>query len=334
MKNLAGVLDNFKDKKILVIGDIILDKLSWGEVDRVNPEQPAAPLVRVYGETYALGGAANVANNIVSLQGNCTLYGIIGNDFFGKKLKELCKEKKIKFKSFYEKSPTIVKQRIMAHRQQVTRVDYGEVNLKKADRKIKNKIVDSLKKEIGKYDFMILSDYNKNIFSKDLTKEIIDLSNSKGLATLVDPKPNNVEFFKNCKIICPNEKEASIMTNIKYNNGKPTLKKMAKKLAEKVNSKAAIITCGKDGVFSYDREKQDFFLIGTEAKEVRDVAGAGDTFMATLALGLTCDLDLHDAVKLANYSSGIVVTKPGIAVPTIDELMNKIQKNSLKRRQH
>lgn len=303
----------------------MLDKFSWGDVKRVNPEQPAAPLVRICKENYALGGAANVANNLSALGAQTFLYGILGRDGAGNKIKKICDKKRINLKFFYCQEPTIVKQRIMAHGQQITRLDFGERKKMKMKKEIQETILKNLEKEIQEFDFIILSDYDKGFFEEDFSRKIIELANLNNKKTLVDPKPCNLNFFKKCTVISPNKHEAEKMSEIEYSNGKETLLKIGKILGEKINSKYIIITCGEDGMFSYDVENEDSFFVGTEAREVADVTGAGDTFAATLTLGLACDLKIHDAAQLANYAAGIVVEKIGTAVPLINEIKKALE---------
>jgi len=318
--DLEKFFDETKKRKILVVGDLILDKFTWGEIERVNPEQPAAPLVKKMGKSYALGGAGNVARNIVSLGAKCSLYGILGNDEFGKQFEELCVKKGVKLNGIYGESPTITKQRIMAHGQQIVRIDMGEDGLEKINSNLEEKLMHSLKKEIPECDFIILSDYDKQIFQKNSTKKIIELAKKYNVATLVDPKPCNLDFFKGCTVICPNKHEAEKMTEIKYSNGKSQLTKMGEALSKRVNAKYVIITCSEDGMFSYDDEKKNSIFVETKAKEVSDVTGAGDTFAATLTLGLASKLNIHDSAKIANYAAGIVVGKVGTATCTKEEL--------------
>ena len=172
MNQIEEILDRFKKSRILVIGDIILDKFSWGDVERINPEQRTAPLVKIIEENYVLGGAANVANNLSSLGADCCLYGIIGDDAHGKKVEKLCEENKIKLRSFYNENPTIVKQRIIAHGQHVARLDFGEENLEELNKNTRGRILSSLEEEINNSDVIVLSDYNKALFSKNLSREI------------------------------------------------------------------------------------------------------------------------------------------------------------------
>lgn len=330
MEKLKGALDEFKKKNILVIGDILLDKFTWGVVERINPEQPAASLVKICNETYCLGGAGNVAKNISSLGAKCQLIGVIGNGVNGSKIINLCAEGEIEFKPIYNGEPTLVKQRIMAHRQQLCRLDFGEENLKKINPETQKKVIEFFKKELSekKYDFIILSDYDKKMFDEEFSRGIITLANSHKIPIHVDPKPKNANFFRDCTVISPNEKEAEIITGTKYSNGDDILKKMSSELSSMLNSRYVAITCGKDGVFGYDSEKENYVMIPTTAREVADVTGAGDTFAAALPLALSTGLELSDAVRLANYASGVVVEKVGTATATIEEIKNKIDQNS------
>lgn len=328
MEKLLEVLKNFKKKKILVLGDVFLDKFSWGRVERINPEQPAAPLVKIMKETYVLGGAANVANNISSLGASCILCGVAGKDFLAKKIKKICKDKGIKLKLFYYNQPTILKQRVVAHGQHISRLDFGERRLKKITKNIQDKILSSLKKDLEGVDFIIFSDYNKIFFERDLSRNIIHLAKSKNIPILVDPKPSNIEYFFGCSVIRPNEREAEQITGIKYDKEKETLRDIACCLAKKLGSKYVVITCGKEGVFCYDSNNDKYLMIETKAREVADVTGAGDTFAAALALSLASGLDIFRASKLANYAAGNVVGKVGTATTNIKELERRIRLDS------
>ena len=330
MGNLKDTLREFKNKKILVIGDVVLDRFTWGDVERVNPEQPASPLVKVKSESYKLGGAANVAENLSSLGVSCCLFGVIGKGIYGNMIKELCINKKIKFKYFCNDKPSFVKQRIMAHRQQITRLDFGEEGLEKITPELQEQIMKILRNELAEncYDFIILSDYDKGLLNNEFSQQVINLAKSKNIPVHVDLKPKNVIFFKGCTIISPNKMEAQEIAGIEYSNGKDVLVKMGESLSEKVNSRYVTITLGKDGVFAYDVQNKDCLIVETKAREVADVSGAGDTFAATLPLGLSCGLGLFDAVRLANYASGVVVEKVGTAVPTIEEIEKKIDQDN------
>ena len=330
-RGLKEILDKFYGKRVLVLGDIILDKFSWGEIERLNPEQPAAPNVNVEEseETYSLGGAAKVANNVVSMGGNCKLYGILGRDFYGYKLKSLCEQVGISLIPIYNGNQTIVKQRVMAHGQQVARLNYGEKNRNGINPKEQKGLIKILEKDIENCDFIIFSDYNKGFFNENIAQEIIEITNFKGIQNLVDVKPANINYFKGCMIIRPNQKEAEEITGIKCSNERDNLVEIGKRLCEKVNSKYAIITLGKNGVFSYDKSTNQYMMIKTKAKVIADVAGAGDTFAAAASLALSSGLNVHEASRLANYAAGIVVEKIGVATANLDEIKQKIEQENL-----
>lgn len=322
-KKYLEALEKFKDKKILVVGDILLDQYSWGQIERVNPEQPAAPLVKLQKETYALGGAANVAKNLISLGATTYLAGVLSRDHFSNRIKKLCKINKINLVFAEDNSLNIVKQRIMAHGQQVTRIDYGEKNLKKIGTKERKLLIAKLKVIFDSdMDFLILSDYNKRIFSEPFTKELISLAKKYKIKILADPKPKNIRFFYGCNVVSPNKQEAEKITGIEYSNEKSKLEEMCKYLQKILDAECIIITCGEDGVFSYYNQKS--YQIKTVAREVANPTGAGDTFAATLALGLSSGLEFNEAIEIANHASGIVVEKIGTATPSKKELRKSL----------
>jgi len=331
MENLEGAINKFQNQKILVIGDIILDKFSYGITDRLNPES-ISPLVKIISEEYVLGGAANVANNISSLGAHCILYGTIGGDY-EKEIKKLCCQRGIDFFYYQNHLPTIIKQRFISKNpttpeQQVLRADYGEYLIKKLNSNVFISSFDEqLRENIEEFDFIVLSDYDKQLFTKPFSEHILSLANSYDIPILVDPKPQNIAYFRGCNVICPNKKEAEEITGVKYKNGKDTLIEISSKLAEIVNSKHIFITCGEDGVFGYDPQTKEHIQIETKVHKVADVTGAGDTFSAALTLGLASGLNMHDAGKLANYAAGIIVEKIGTATTTQEELMYRIKQD-------
>ncbi len=323
-EDLERILSEFKEKRALVLGDVLLDKFSWGRIERVNPEQPAAPVVRILKENYLLGGAANVANNIIALGSKCCLYGLIGNDVYGEEIKKLCEDKNIGFKEFYGENPTIIKQRIMSHGQQVARIDLGEANLKRISKENKEKIYKSLEKEIKKYDVILMSDYDKGFFDEELAQNIINFAKKENIMTFVDPKPSNISYFKGSTIVSPNKKEAEIITKIKYSNDEKTLEQITKKLCSIADSNYVVITCGKDGVTTYDREKDKNLFLKTERISIANPTGAGDTFAATFALSFASEPDIEKATRLANSAAGISVSKIGTYAVTARELKNAL----------
>ena len=320
------IIKNFRERKVLVIGDVFLDKFMLGDVERVNPEQPAAPLIKILTEKFVLGGAGNVANNISSMGGNVTLVGILGNDDYAKILSELCSDLKIKLISFYNNKPTIVKKRIMAHGQQIARFDIGEADMEKISDRVQEDILNLLITEIPKYELVLISDYNKFMLTDKLIREIIRLANDFGVKTLGSPKPINADSFRNCFAISLNRIEAEDITSVKYKNELDVLTNMSLGLSDRIKPKYIVITCGADGAFSYHDGTAEF--VETVAKEVADVTGAGDTFVAALALGLSSKIDAHDSARLANYASGVAVGKVGTHAVSSQELINYINRDN------
>ena len=210
----------------------------------------------------------------------------------------------------------------MAHKQQVARLDYGEENIIKTDSKLNEKIISRFKKEIPNYNFVILSDYGKHLFNKLFAQEIIKNCREKNVPVLSDLKPKNAHYFKNSFVVSPNLNESQNMSKINY-NGK-NLEKISEKIKKTLETEYVIITCGEEGVFIYEN-KSNKIKIPTIAKDVSNPTGAGDTFAATLALGISSGLDIFDAAKIANYSSGIVVEKIGAATTTQEELIKRLK---------
>lgn len=327
MESLLDVLDTFKERKVIVIGDILLDKSVIGTArERMNPERVGVPLISVKKVEYRLGGAANVARNVASLGASCYLLGQIGKDYHGEKIKELCAAEGIKTFFIDPGRETIVKERLFVDGDYSARIDFGEENLGFLDYQKELDLEGGLIKEIDSCNLILFSDYNKGVFKGGLARRIIQeiKSNSRKILTLVDPKPANINYFFGCDILRPNKKEAEEIAGIKHNGN--NLRDIALKLTEKVHPKYLAITCGGDGAFAYDRERDHSELVSTKRVKLADVIGAGDTFAAALGLGFSSGLlDFEKSVKLANYASAVVVGKMGTSVTTADELREAIK---------
>jgi rfaE bifunctional protein kinase chain/domain len=329
IEKLERYIKEVSQKKILVLGDIILDLFSWGEIIGLNPEQPAAPKVRMIKNTYALGGAANVANNVKALGINCSLGGILKRaDFNSARIVDMCKQAGISTDYIFssENAPLILKQRIMAHNQQITRLDWGEEKPYKLEKSLENKLINLFKEKIKEdnFDLVILSDYNKGFFTKLLVQNIIQTCKAYDKPTLVDAKPENLKYFKGCFAICPNIKEAEKMSKIKYNENKKLLEKIAKKISQENEIKNVLITCAEEGVFVYNSENR--VQISSNAVKAVDPTGAGDTSIAGFSVGLVCGMDVLEATRFGNYAAGISVEKVGTSTVSFDEIIKKIKR--------
>ena len=322
MKNkIINIIDLFKDQEILVIGDVMLDRYIWGDVSRISPEAPVQ-VVNVEKEENALGGAANVANNITSLCGTAFLVGIIGNDISGRTLKmELQKRDIITDHLITDmKRPTIQKMRVIARNQQLLRVDYDtnkEISVQTFEKVIA--IVRQLIQQVG---VIIISDYGKGIITKNLMEKIITLSVKKKKFLIVDPKPKNVNYYKGCSIVIPNHHEASQMTKIEEKT-EEDLVKIGETLKANLDCDV-LITRGEKGMTLFKKD-ESIKSISTKAKEVYDVTGAGDTVAASLSLALSNGASLEEASVIANHAAGIVVGKVGTSTVSIKELKTDME---------
>ena len=294
----------------------MLDKYTYGKVERINPEAPV-PILNVVEEKYTLGGAGNVANNIASLKHDVFLISILNHDEFGECIKKLCENSNIKYYFVSDGRPTIVKHRFVAmgYNQQLLRVDYEQIY--PINEEISNKILDKIKELNNKSNILIISDYAKGLITEELMEKI--KKEFKG-RILVDPKPKNIELYKDVYLIKPNLKEASQIIGREIKNKDDELGKVGLELVDKYNSNF-IITRSEKGA-TLVTLNGDIYHIPTNVKEVHDVSGAGDTFIAVLAYALDNGYDLIDAVKLANKASSIVVGKVGTATVSLDELFN------------
>jgi len=307
------IIGHWHGKRIGVIGDIMLDEYIMGKVTRISPEAPV-PIVEMEQEFSVLGGAGNVANNIKSLGGEVILFGVIGNDEGGKKILNLLRERKIMEELIIDENrPTTTKTRIIALNQQVVRVDREKKE--SISQEIEEKIIKSLENKIKNLDGIVISDYLKGVLTFSLTQKIIRLAKKEGKFIIVDPKGRDYSKYLGATLITPNEKEAQIATNSDENFN---IKEIAEKLFDIVKGDGVLITRGEKGMFLYQAESQVF--IPALASQVRDVTGAGDTVVATLALALSGGANLLEASILSNLSASITVRKLGTAVVTPEEL--------------
>ena len=316
-------LDLLKKAKVLIIGDIILDKYIHGSVARVSPEAPV-PVLKPHTEEIRLGGAANVASNVASLGAKVFLQGVLGKDGPARELKHLIKEKKIKGSYVTSKLPSISKLRLLASQQQLLRVDSEEEFSEEDWARTQLSFKKTLKS--NKPTALILSDYGKGTLRN--VPYLIREAKKNNLYILVDPKGNNFSKYKGANIITPNYAEFSNAVGGVTDEGDFTAK--AKKLLFELELEALLITRGPEGMtliqkYKNSVKKTDF---PTQAQEVFDVSGAGDTVIASLATAIASGFDLSDGVKLANIAAGVVVGKSGTATPTLSELNPYFKENS------
>lgn len=308
LKNtLYSLVEKFQDAKILVVGDIILDEYLWGKANRLSPEAPV-PILEVKNKTYLPGGAANVANNIASLGAKVYLAGVIGKDMYCELLKKLFADSKIDsdFVITDSSRPTTVKTRLIAHNNKhLARVD-NEVDTPVSD-KISKTIFNNIEKIIDEIDLIILSDYIKGVLTPELIKEIVKLANRHDKMILMDPKGQDFSKYSGVDILVPNINESLIAT--KSAPSRP-IKEIAAELRKVCLADKVVITMSDEGAYYYDGI--DEINLKSYSTEVYDATGAGDTFVATLGLGLVVSgFNYEQALALANYAAAVAVRKVG-----------------------
>ena len=314
-QDLFRIIDNFKGKNILVVGDIILDEYIWGKASRLSPEAPV-PVLEVKHKTHVAGGASNVANNICTLGGNAYLCGVLGNDLYFNILKNIFDSNKINSDMIIkdETRPTTVKTRLIAHNnQQLARVDSESRNA--ISQNTIDRIIEKLEQNISKIDLIICSDYSKGVLQKELIEKIIKLANKNGIKVLVDPKGLDFSKYYGVNYITPNLSEAYGATKSETSR---ELVDVAKDLMQITGAENVMITLSEDGVYSYDGE--DEITMPAVSSEVYDVTGAGDTFLSAFSLAIVSDADIQSALALANYAAGVAVRKVGTTAVTTKQI--------------
>jgi D-beta-D-heptose 7-phosphate kinase/D-beta-D-heptose 1-phosphate adenosyltransferase len=327
---LQKIVNRFPKVKILVVGDIMMDRSVSGKVSRISPEAPV-PVVIVEKEDFNLGGAANVAHNIRSLGGVVSLCGVLGRDENGQKLYKKIVEKEIQTQGiFFEPGrQTTVKTRIIAHHphhQQLVRVDRETTDHPKVS--TSRGLLGFLTERIDDFDGIVISDYGKGLLTRKLIETIIRRARKSEKIIMVDPKVKNIFFYKGATVITPNTQEASEASRTPYTD-QSSVEKMGRKLLKRLRCDALVITQGEKGMTIFERHQKPY-RVPTLAKEVYDVTGAGDTVIGTMALALGTGprVSVKNAASLANCAAGIVVGKVGTAIVSKEELLKVIKERT------
>lgn len=310
---------DFSDSKILVIGDLMLDIFYYGKSYRISPEAPV-PVIENGESKNILGGALNVANNIKNLGGNVSVIGMLGDDKEAQIIHNLLEKENISNTSIIKNKnfKTISKKRIFSNNIPIARIDKENQNYKF---NFTDEDISQIDKQISSCDIVILSDYNKGFLSEDLITIIIDKARSKNIRIIVDPKKMNFSSYKGANIITPNLKELQDASGITIENQKHLID-ICKKILNKYDFEHIVATKSEDGI-SIISKNEDHHIAGKLVKNP-DVSGAGDTVIATLALGLSAGLDIYSSANIANIAAGLVVAKKGTSVVSISELNGKV----------
>lgn len=321
VQRIEELLANIKNKRIAVVGDVMIDRYIWGNVHRISPEAPV-PVVEVESESSRLGGAANVAHNITSLGGQSLLIGVVGNDISGKDFCAILEDQRTSAAGIVvdPSRPTTVKTRVIAHQQHVVRIDSEEK--KDVDASIQQKIMEVLEKNITSIDGIVIEDYNKGVVTKELILRVISLANKHSKIITIDPKFNHFFEYRNVTVFKPNKKETEEALGAKLKTEEDVLS-AGKTLLEKLNAENILLTRSEKGMSLFERNGR-ITHIPTHARNVADVSGAGDTVIATLTAVLTAGGTVGEASVLANIAGGIVCGEVGIIPIDPKELKNAV----------
>lgn len=306
-------------KRIAVVGDVMIDRYYWGNVNRISPEAPV-PVVEVDTEQVRFGGAANVANNIKSLGGIPLLIGLIGDDHAGKTFLEMLGEANLDPSGIVLDGgrPTTIKTRVIAAGQHVVRID-NESKVDCPDH-LRHRIVDSVKYGIHEIDAIVVEDYNKGVVTAGVIEELLALARKYDKIITVDPKFNHFLDFKGVTVFKPNRRETEEVLGGRLRTD-DEIARAGRRLLELLGAKNILLTRGETGM-TLCESNGNTTHIKTAADVVQDVSGAGDTVISTLTVALAAGAGIKDACRLANCAAGIVVAQIGIVPVTPQQLID------------
>jgi len=322
MMNLPLLLRKIAKRRLLVIGDVMLDHYFWGDATRISPEAPV-PVVNVFKATDTVGGAANVANNIAALGADAELVGAIGRDYNGDKLRTNLRERRIEFDERFllSEAKTITKTRVIVRNQQLCRLDHEDAPA------VYRRVLETagqwglLEEKIARADGIILSDYAKGVLTTAAISRLAKLARRHRKFIALDPKPASGNQFQGLDLITPNRREALELAELRSGaDAEADFTKVCSIIWARYSPNNLVITLGPDGMLTSIRGRV-IRTIPTAARQVYDVSGAGDTVIAALTLAMTSGASLEQAAHFANAAAGVVVAKLGTATVTPEELI-------------
>ncbi len=322
-QELLRTIARFAGRRILVVGDLMLDQYVRGTVGRISPEAPV-PVVRVNGETHIPGGAGNVVNNLASLGAAVSVVGVIGEDEAGRRLMEHFRGKGVDVEGVCVdvERRTTQKCRVIAERQQVVRFDRETVG--PLSRASEIRLLASIAEKMARAEAVILSDYGKGVIGPRLLARAISEARRRAIPVAVDPKPEHFRRYKAVTCVTPNTAEAWACMRREPKPGQDALVALGHDILRTLRSASVLITRGAEGMSLFEAHGK-LTHIPTVAREVFDVSGAGDTVISTFTLALAAGAPLLRAAKLSNHAAGIVVAKLGTAVTDAEELSEAIR---------
>jgi D-glycero-beta-D-manno-heptose-7-phosphate kinase len=316
----AEILDAASDRKVVILGDVMLDEFVWGDVSRISPEAPV-PVVDVRRESVHLGGAANVLANVVALGARACVIGVIGDDSAGDRLRTSLQDasplQPDEYMVVAPGRPSTTKTRIIAHNQLVVRADREQRSAVNGE--VEQRLLATLKTALADADAFVVSDYDKGVVTQRILGEILDVAYQR-VPVLIDPKIRNFPYYRPATLITPNHHEALRMANMEEDSD-DGLHKAAQVIRKQLGCDAVLITRGDRGIMLLQGDRDPVY-VETAAREVFDVTGAGDTVIATLATALAAGASMLEAATLANHAAGIVVGKVGTATASRKDLLD------------
>ncbi|HVF28011.1 MAG TPA: D-glycero-beta-D-manno-heptose-7-phosphate kinase [Pyrinomonadaceae bacterium] len=320
VQRVSEIVEQMRSRTIAVFGDVMLDEFVWGEVTRISPEAPV-PVVDIRRESVHLGGAANVLANLVALGARAIVVGVIGDDRAGERIRAELREAGALHADesliVDESRPTTIKTRIIAHNQLVVRADRERRT--PIDGETEERVITALKNALRGANAFVVSDYDKGAVTPRVLEEVLSFAADAGVPVLVDPKIRNFNSYRPATLVTPNHHEALRLTNTEDDTDEG-MARAARLIRDQLNCESVLITRGERGMLLVEGGGDPVY-VGTAAREVYDVTGAGDTVIATLAASLAAGTTLVEAAMLANHAAGIVVAKVGTATAGADELI-------------
>ncbi|WP_158826383.1 D-glycero-beta-D-manno-heptose-7-phosphate kinase [Mucilaginibacter lacusdianchii] len=313
-----------KQPDILVIGDLMIDHYVWGDATRLSPEAPV-PVVNIKSETTTLGGAANVAQNLISLGAKVTLAGVIGDDISGGQLTTILEQEGIDTCAIVKDAsrPTTVKTRVLAGSHQLVRVDREVTD--PVSEAMEDEMLEKLNACIAKSDIILFSDYNKGLFSPSLSQKLIKAAVEHQKKVIVDPKGLNYAKYKGAHIIKPNRKELTEAAKVEKIKTTGDLREASKIIFDQTGIDYLVVTLSEEGMAIVS--ELTYKMLPVKATEVFDVTGAGDTVLAAMAYFMATGFNLEEACELANHAAAIVIRRVGSATTSVDEIINDMVRN-------
>lgn len=311
------------NKHLLVVGDVMLDHFVWGSVERFSPESPACPVLDFESETKMLGGAGNVATNLMSLGADAVhLTGLVGRDYVGRELQWMLGQSKIDDILFLSDRPTTTKTRYVAEDKHLLRFDREITEL--ASEREARIILGRIRERMEEVDGIIVQDYAKGAVTPFLIRSLMELAKEKNTSVFIDPKSDLWPHFKGAALVKPNLPEAMSAFGVFGKEFEGTVERWGRSMLRYTRAEAIVVTRGRDGMSLFTKDEEAWAV--PQPVDVVDVSGAGDTSMATLVLSRLAGATWVEALELANAAAGTVVGKRGTSTVTTDELLDRFPK--------